>query len=86
MKGLCNHLGFPVLLQMHVSLNFTVIKALYIKSLCSILQKQIPMWLKFSMLGFLHARNDDFVLICSLFCPVHHGFCDHKGRAKIPAF
>lgn len=27
MKGLCNHLGFPMLLEMHVSLNFTVIKA-----------------------------------------------------------
>ena len=48
------------------------------------LQKQIPMWLKFSMLGFLNARNEDFVLICLLFCPVHHGLSDHKGRGKKP--
>lgn len=40
------------------------------------------MWLKFSMLSFLHARNEDSVLICSLFCPVHHGLYDHKGREK----
>lgn len=64
MKGMCNYLGIPMPLEMHVSLHFTEIKA-FCMYLSSVLQKQIPLWLKFSVLGFPHARHANFVLSCS---------------------
>lgn len=68
-----------MLLEMHVTLNFTVIKASLYNHYTVFYRN---MWLKFSMLAFLYARNKDFVLMSPLFCPVDHGLCDHKGWAE----
>lgn len=77
MKGLCNHLGFPMLLEVHVSLDFTVIKASLCNHYAVFYRTKFPCGWNSPCLAFFMAE------IRILFWSVlHHGLCDHKGGQK----